>query len=268
MKFSLPKVYRCIVSVVVAGFAVLTGQHAFGQVVYTETFPNLGATQGSGDITLGSIGWSGYGGGVAIDLTNTTTHFRVRNMSGPNTSTYGVMQNNAGGIGLSFASNLSPINRSLTEISSFDFMLYSSVITDTVYMAIQIDVGGTPTWYVSNSGINSTIATTWQAQSFSFTTAASDWRLLTLEPGVTMSVAGTTLGSPLPSGDLLAAGFYTTNGAVTSGGPNGNLRFDDYSITVTPVPEPGSGALILMGCFAAVCARVCGSKSREHLLNR
>jgi hypothetical protein len=133
---------------------------------------------------------------------------------------------------------------------------------DALNLAVRI--GGQ--WYVSKSGFTNTAVTAIgnfplgddsgnggtahgsELKSLAFTTAASDWNLLTFDgtfdattdTGVTSTVGlalGAAAASDLPGGPITAFGIFSNDPQITGAG---NRRFDTFTIEGDAVPEPGA----------------------------
>lgn len=233
--------------------AILFGANAMGAVIYTETFPN--STGSNIGLNTSGINWASYDGNTATNTSGNTvpgSGFTVSSAAGSGGDMGFVLKAGSSGKGLAFTSDFTPINRSLTEISSFSFDLSNANTATTFFVAIQLDVSGTPTWFVNASPFSATTTNVWESKTLNFTTAASSWYSLTVNPGVSLAV-GSVLTNPLPTGNLLSAGLYATGGTLTGGGPTSNMRFDNFQIAV--VPEPATTALLGLGLLAVLFRR-------------
>ena len=234
---------------------------AASSIYYAQDFPN--ATAGNIALNSPAIDWRGYSGNFANDNSSNTASgsgFTVSNGTGSDGGAGYVFKNGGSGKGITYTSDFTPLNRSSMEIESFTFALNNNNSTDSFYVAIQLDVSGTPTWFVNATAFTVSTPLTWETKTLTFSTSASEWYNLTLDPGVSLSV-GSMLSSDLPSGNLIGAGIYTTNGLITAGGPTQNIRFDSFEIAV--VPEPASLSLAGACVLGIASCRILRRRKRD-----
>ncbi|RYD38791.1 MAG: hypothetical protein EOP87_00795 [Verrucomicrobiaceae bacterium] len=217
---------------------------------YQETFPH----PGGGNISHTDVGWTAVYGSSATDGSANTTNnasggFVVSNLG----AGYGAKTTFSNSYGLAYTTEVFSPSAPITtaDITSISFLARNSAATDRYRIVLAIDVAGTTEWYASNAFFTTT-AGAWadgaQLQQLAFTTAASDWRNMTVTTSA-LSVSDSTLGAALPSGTLIAAGLFLSGNsgtAGTSGGAHANtMRYDDFTVNV--VPEPSAAMLGVMG---------------------
>ena len=133
------------------------------------------------------------------------------------------------------------VDRELNSITSIQYQQGNSANADATRVAIRIDSN----WYVSttetrNTGYENAFANNALNVTLPFSTAASAWSNLTLNPGTSLAI-GLALSNPLPTGNITAFGLYTDSVTRT-------VRFDTFTINANPIPEPTA--------FAALSAAV------------
>ena len=185
-------------------------------VLYEEAFPN-----GQGDYKpLAWVGWEGYVGSNAMEVTTTVPgDYNENNIIVDSEDDKAFhLKGNA-----TFMFTEEP-----GVISQFDVREFSADIQkkDTPFrFAVRIDTNSTPgdtsddAWFATDAGYIEGSQTTVTS---AFTTAASDWRDLTLNPGVELSVAASARTENLPAGDITAYGIY--------GEANGDMRIYNYKV--------------------------------------
>lgn len=225
------------IGLVVAGFASSAG----ADTLYTEYFPN--ASPGI-NLSMNAVGWNTYISSSCTDVSSTGNNVAGANgIGGVGGFGYYKPADYTGGIALASTSTteFSAIDQS--KYSSLTFSWYLSVGATSAKSQLAVDVGGT--WYVSkdvfqnsdtvlfaDGGVNKKSLTL---------SSASGWYQLTVSPGSSLAV-GTTLYESLPTDNIVAAGLLGT-GTATS--PSPSIRFDNFEISGTAIPEPTS--LILLG---------------------
>ncbi len=152
------------------------------------------------------------------------------------------------------------VDRDAWNVDSINFYMSASATSGIFQVLLRIhpDVGSDQ-WVVSDQqfSVPSGSLNTWLQKTLDFTTA--DWRSIGFVPPTTDGTgsfpAPGALLSNLPAGDITAFGFFSP--------PNNSkdaiLRMDTYEINVSPVPEPGTFAMLL---FGSVMLWVVGKKRR------
>jgi hypothetical protein len=105
-------------------------------------------------------------------------------------------------------------------------------------------------WYASTSPISppsgviqgSSFAAAAEQFSTTFSTAASAWDTLNFSPGSDLTL-GSTLTSPLPTGNITGFGVYAQI-ADNASATNDRTYVDNFEVDATPLPEPASAGLI------------------------
>jgi len=185
-------------------------------VLYEETFPN-----GQGNYKpLAWVGWEGYVGSNATEVTTTVPGDWNEN---------NIIVDSEDDKAFHLKGNITfMFTEESGVLSQFDVGAFSADIQkkDTPFrFAVRIDTNGTPgdtsddAWFATDAGYIEGSQTTVTS---AFTTAASDWRDLTLNPGVELSVAASARTEDLPAGDLTAYGIY--------GEANGDMRIYNYKV--------------------------------------
>lgn len=211
---------------------------------YQETFTHTSVD----NLSVGTLGWSGYLGANATDVTNLAPsgnqYLGIANSvgnPGPGKGFIAVLNNVASAS--SFATFTTGLNLAGADTISWNmnagWAAYSPV-------RVLVQVGGS--WYASNqtfvatstsSAANFQFATPEQvAKSLTFTTSASAWRSFTIDPGVSMSVGGTTLGADLSTATVTGIGFYVD--AIA----NSLVRIDTVAVSTSAIPEPSTCATL------------------------
>jgi PEP-CTERM motif len=254
---------------------VLSGIASFASaqsVIYRETFGNSTGANAS----LTSIGWAVHSTGGLLrsaDAANTGISNQVGGPTGlANVNAGGVSASETNGLAFSFASNAATANgntftagnnpsliwtneytvdRSVNEVTSITFNMFNSATANRARIAIQISTQ----WYATNFAFTTTatggaslFATNSESKTFTFSSAAADWRELTFNGSLTangsaLSISAITLAASLPSGNITAFGMFM-DPTSTSGGNNSGVRFDTYTINATAIPEPSSFAAL------------------------
>jgi hypothetical protein len=96
-------------------------------------------------------------------------------------------------------------------------------------------------WYASEATFQNTTGTThtdWELQTFEWTTAASEWRTVTVNPGENFS-RGDLLASDLPSGDIQGIGWYHFQNVTTAQGHS--VLWDELMVYAEPAENGGGG---------------------------
>lgn len=212
-------------------------------VIYTEDF---NPTFDTNPKSFSAVQWRAHRGGTAEDVSGVTTSpYIVTNSAGVG-GVAGIGARTASGdIGIAWTDEFSPVL--LADLVSISFRSNNNLTTDLSRMAIGIDVGGSVQWFATadtygrnsaTAGTSGNFGTNGELENFTFTTAASAWRLLTFAPGASLVLGGAAV-SDLPAGTLVGAGVLTESNAET-------LRFDRFQIETVPEPSAfGAGALAL-----------------------
>ncbi len=125
------------------------------------------------------------------------------------------------------------------DYSDVKFSLYAANSNAAHQMRVAIRIGSQ--WYASDTAFSTAsinFSGGGEYKELTFDPSGSEWRQLTFNgsfasSGTTLSLAGSTLGSDLPSGDINAVGVY-----LSTTGSGGNLRFDTFTITAGSIaPE-------------------------------
>jgi hypothetical protein len=263
--------------VLVSALALVAAGRVSADVIYRETFAtaaNVGqqspgdwgwtvqsttalsqAATISGGATAGVAGTGGY----ASNPDDVNSNSRVGQTVGTGAASlgYGFMgwQMNLGGQGVFTSTGEYTIDRDLYDVTSLriDASGYpAGAAADDIRVAVQI--GGD--WYASahaaapalQSASGGTLfATQYGALTYDFSTAASDWRTLTISGSGSSS--GFLLGpdpllTDLPTGDITAFGVYWDM-ATLSGGTS-YPRWDNFTVNGVVVPEPAGSVLFLL----------------------
>lgn len=246
-------------------------------IIYQETFD---ATVNN--TSLASVGWAAHSTAGEVRTGNTTS-MGLSNLVGrdgtANPQTTGFAYTFAGNAGTSsdgaagtnnFTAGTNPgliwtneytVDRSTQSLDSISFHMYNSSTTATARIVVQIGAQ----WYATDTQFSTTVsggasgfAANAVLQTFAFTTAASSWRLLNFDAppttdGTALSVSSSTLASDLPSGNITAFGLFFD----PTTGSNGS-RFDTFTLSATPIPEPAGWSVALGGVvLACVAGRRC-----------
>ena len=185
-------------------------------VLFEETFPN-----GEGNYKpLSWIGWEGY---IESNATEVTTiepgDWNENNIivDMEDNKVFHLMKN------VFFMFTEEPGRLSQLDVAGFSAEIQK---TNTPFrFAVRIDTNSTPgdtsddAWFVTEAGY---IEQSQNTVVSALNTAASDWRDLTLNPGVELSVAAGSRTEDLPAGDLTAYGIY--------GEANGDMRIYNYKV--------------------------------------
>ncbi len=185
-------------------------------VLYEETFPN-----GQGDYKpLAWIGWESYVGSDAEEVTTTQPgHYNDNNIivDSEDNKAFHLKGN------IAFMFTEEPGVLSQSDVGGFSAEIQKK---DTpLRFAVRIDTNGTPgdtsddAWFATDAGYEEGSQTT---VTCAFSTAASDWRDLTLNPGVELSVAAGPRTADLPAGDLTGYGIY--------GEADGQMRIFNFKV--------------------------------------
>lgn len=220
-------------------------------VVYTETFGN--ATTGIAAIS--TTGWQANYGATGTAYSGSTLGIggignnpgRPQNLSNVGQSQTSLSQTN----GYIFFSSTSapalawtseyndsvnnPLNRDTLSSISF-YQNNNDTAAPDYRVALRINTGSGEQWFASTLLGSAAIGT---AANFDTTATQlslenfklENWRLITLNPGVTLSLGATDVA--LADGAITAFGVYRSGGTVS--------RFDSFMVSI---PEP-SGAMLL-----------------------
>lgn len=229
-------------------------------VIYRETFGNSSATGSA----LGSISvntsWKLYSHDTATDRTAS------RPVISPNATATGTSGLDNIGTGQNSTSTTNgiayteqpsmtypyffmtegtaqaPINFDrTTHALSFEWYERNSNTTDGLRIAVRIGTS----WYATNQLFTTEAgggSATMLLQNFSFTDDGSAWRDLTFTAGTTsgggaMSISSTARVQDLPEGNITGLGVFIP--------PHSNyVRFDNFTVLATAIPEPSSLALV------------------------
>ncbi|MFA6960778.1 MAG: hypothetical protein WC205_08520 [Opitutaceae bacterium] len=221
--------------------------------VHADEFRQDFTITGSTTLSVSNVGWSGYLGNTATDVSNTIS-------GGPSGSFLGiggVVGNPGPGVGYLAAFNgqaTAPLvftavqtGLNLTSPSTITWNMNGNNTTySTVYLLVQ--VSGSSFWYAttatfspnSNTTTANFNAATNIQSSFTFTTAAASWSAFDLNPGTSAGL-GVVQTSDLSSNTITGIGFY-----ISAPGTASSLtRIDGLSITYAPIPESSTYALLL-----------------------
>lgn len=224
---------------------------ASAQILYEQDFTN---SSSSLNAAANSVGWSAYVGSAATNISGiagggSEDRVSISYLSGnPNTS-----------LGFLFAANPQTSNQVFAAVTTF------SSITPTTFtwkqgnantgssVRLMVQINGN--WYATSQAFTNSVsyavgdfATSTSAdvsKSFSFTTAASAWRSVTLVSGSTLAL-GSVLGSDLAASSITGVGFFIQSPTI-----NVSSRID----TLVIVPEPGSLALAGFGLLGLAVLR-------------
>ncbi len=185
-------------------------------VLYEETFPN-----GQGNYKpMSWIGWQGYVGSNATEVTAVEPgDYKDNNIivDAEDNKAFHLKGN------IAFMFTEEPGVLSQFDVGAFSVEVQKK---DTPFrFAIRIDKNNTPgdtsddAWFATDAGY---VKATQTVVTIAFTTTASDWRDMTLKPGVELSVAAAARTKSLPAGDITAFGIY--------GEANGQLRVFNYKV--------------------------------------
>ncbi len=214
-------------------------------VIYTEDF---NPTFDTNPKSFSAVQWRAHRGAGAEDVSGvTTSQYIVTNSAGFG-SVAGIGARTASAdIGIAWTDEFSPVP--LADLVSISFRSNNNLTTDLSRIAVGIDVGGSVQWFATvdtygrnsaTAGTSGNFGTNGELESFTFTTSASAWRMLTFTPGTSLVLGGAAV-SDLPAGTLVGAGVLTESNAET-------LRFDRFQIEAVPEPSvSGVGALALVG---------------------
>lgn len=245
------------VPIIILASLTLTGM-AQAALTYVETFP--GAATGNLSHNDATIGWNAYYGSTAINDSSNTLNgagggFVVSNLSGG----YGAKAVASGAstaYGITYTTEVAALGITVADITNISFLARNGSIADRMRVVIGIDVAGVTQWFASNTAY-ATAAGAWadgpETKNLSFSISASSWRALTFTTG-SLSLADTTLGSALPSGNLVAAGLFLSGSSTTlgaSGGPQAaTMRYDDFTVTYVPEPSAAAFGALALGVFS------------------
>lgn len=222
-------------------------------LVYSELFPNAD----SADDEVSTAGWINYSGATASVLTGTGNNklYIPGGFGNGSPQTRGFLALNAlpSGNYVTYESGLdiNPANGAL----NISWQHHASV-AGNAETRLLLQVGGQ---WVATTQIYTPVAlgtlTEFGAaagagaftRSFAFTTSASSWLDVTLNPGSELSISGTARTTDLADAPITAIGFYY----VASGGVS--TRID--TLQVDQVPEPHMSALLLAGGLGLVARR-------------
>lgn len=237
---------------------------AAGAVVYSEDFTRTGVS----NLPVSNLGWKAFSGASATDISGNgatgTDYVAITPAAGNPNTTNGALYSVAGTVSGQIFSAVETFSSgiSLSDPSTISWTMGNASTSSTVRLLIQI--GGSNsvnsgTWYASDEVFSSSTAygsfsnfssasTPSVTYNLAFSTEANAWRELTLSPGISMSLSGSTLSQDLSSSTITGIGFYITATSNT----NSAVRLDTLAVTV--VPEPSSAALLLgsVGLFAVV----------------
>lgn len=231
-------------------------------LAYRETFSSA-----DNNASIGNVGWTAYSTGTALTPPNDNS-CNLSSLTGRAFADLTGNQNvNAGGdaaltTGFLFFGTAAgaPLLNYTTEYQglttssadSFSWYMGNSATTDSVRVAVQV----AGNWYASNTAFSTAgttngagFAANAEPMSFNFTTAGSAWRQMTVNPGVELSMLGTTLAGSLPA-DTTITGF----GLYASDSRAANIRIDTFS--AMSVPEPVSMAVLGLSGLLLIRRRV------------
>ncbi len=227
--------------------------HSQTEVVYREIFAR--PTGSSGPASMSGYNWYAHRTADATQVTNhlgsTNLQWAVSAATGSPSNLDGVNSNQtttdtALGFGFFFSNQTAAptllwtdeYSVSLADITRFDWQQGNSAATETLQLAIRVGSD----WYVSDqSNTNAAVSTfSTQAEQKTQLMAGSEWSSLTFTPGSALSI-GSTATLPL-SGTVTAFGLFSASHTAFT-----TLRFDTFTITATPIPEPSSIGLLLGG---------------------
>jgi hypothetical protein len=174
---------------------------------------------------VNSIGAKAYLGASAIDQSSTASGavFQRTNVSGngliyrPQTTPTGIS---------AFVTDILPPNINTSNLDSISFEMANSSTSDTVRLILKID----QLWYASDVTYSVSAASAsggdWANQEIKtliFSKAASNWRDLTLNPNVALTL-GAVRSQNLPDGNI------TGVGVLSPSTPAGNVRFRNIKL--------------------------------------
>lgn len=243
-----------------AALAVALSSVSNAAVVYTETFGNDTA----GLRSISTTGWQvNYGASATTYSGDTASIGAISNNTGSPTNLVNIGQNqttlsSTNGF-LVIGSGTAPalvwtseyndtLNNPLTRDTLDSVSFYQNSNGAVNYrVALRVATGSGDQWFASTLLGPSVIGTTpnfgttaTQLSLLNFT--STDWRQLTMNPGVELSLGATDVA--LAAGNVTAFGVYRADGQVT--------RFDSYVITV---PEPSGAMLLGAGGFLILLRR-------------
>ncbi len=198
-------------------------------VIYTEDFGEgqVGGVQTS----MYSEGWGGWYGSTATDCsTSSTTGVYLYPGTSTSDGRYVYTATNA-----LIATDEVPVV-STSDLQSISFLANHNSTSATARMGVMIESN----YYVTDETFSMKDAgssSDWglaETHTFTWTNAASAWRVLDFVPGSTLAV-GDLVTSDL-SGDVVAFGVFFSSNA---------MRIDNF--TVSAVPEPGTLLLVFAG---------------------
>ena len=218
-------------------------------VVYEETFNN----SGTGNANISTVGWNKYFGATAGNPAGNEdwNSYASSVDKGGVTASDVLFLNNGATANATFAITDTSLGlASPVSVSDITSVTWSQGNSNTaIQVRLMVQVGGS--WYATNTAFTNSAVRILSdvetpvlpdvSKSFTFTTAASSWRLLTLTPGVEMSISASAITSDL-SGNITGVGFLVQHPAS---GTNQSARFDTLQINATSsVPEPSTFALL------------------------
>lgn len=265
----LSRTARAVFALALCGLTSLTVSHA---AIFTEDFNH--ATS-SPNLAVSTEGWSAYMGAGATNVSTVGDPNSGDAIAISGSSSYPPYVGSPTTYGALYAANRSTVNLpsaavttftsattlNLTAGNSISWNMGNSTTTPSVRLMIQLGGDGSVgsgSWYASslsfsnssNFSLFSDFANATSGVSFSlnFSTLATDWRSVTLNPGTELSL-GSTLGANLSSTTITGIGFYMVNGSTL----NSNIRLDNLTV----VPEPTTAALAMgaLGLLALVVRR-------------
>ena len=228
----------------IVAMGLLLGTQAQADVIYTEGFDD--DTAPSDRAGLLNVGWYGH-----VNVQGDPPEY-AKNFSDSTNDPIFQFNGSAGSYGYASLTNYDEVIAWTTEpgsvstllLESISFKVKNNIAGDFVRIAVRIGSD----WFATDEAYGGTGSFT--LREFEWTTAAAAWRDLTFEPGTALSVASSARTSDLPSGSVDAFGLFIDPNAT------GAVRFDDFTISATAVPEPSTLTLLvgLGGLFALVAA--------------
>lgn len=243
--------FRSFLATAALSFAIAAPLQA--ALVYSELFPNADST----DDEVTTAGWISYSGPNATLFTGTGNNkiYIPGGFGNGNPQARGFLALNAlpstNYVTYESGLNINPANGAL----NFSWQHHASV-TGNAEARLLLQIGGQ--WIATNQVYNpagiGTLADFGAAagagaftNSFTFSTAASEWRDVTFTPTIGLSISGTARTTDLTVAPITAIGFYyTASGTVST-------RID--TLQVDQVPEPHLTALLLAGGLGIAARR-------------
>ncbi len=228
---------------------LLCSRTAAADVVYLEGFPNVG--------NLPTQGWAGRGeltnSANVIALPGGGVEARVASAGGY-TYLYGNLQGDETAEFVFYTDEF-PIDPAELDITAFSWLMRNQDQSTPITGRLVVEIDGQ--WYATTETFVHTAGdSTWAMQSFSFDRLPGTWSHLTFDVGMSQSPSdidvGSTLVSDLPSETITRFGLYFRTNYVDGWRA---VRFTNVTVEATPVPEPTTCLLLVLGLMFTASLR-------------